>query len=837
MKTDALATSVEVCSDRFRSQEKTALSYSWVALRGCVGRWRTSLLLYVAICFTGLLAGAQQVNDLSNLDLGTLQQRAQAGDAEAQAEMGYRYINGRGVGANYNQARLWVDQSAGQGNARGAEMLAWFYSLGYGGLPRSETQAYKLLRLAAEQGRVSAQAGLAIDLKNGKGVCQDLAESAAWSRKAADHGSPGALLQLAIDYELGIGVSQDVAEARRWYEKGATLANDANFAIISKSALTRLDAWSASGQSIERVDLPAVGGCALSLETLAERGNAGDADAKAQRTLAEKQGDLPTRRLAALGDAGAEQHVGDIYFDNKDYERAEFWMKRALHNWGPGNGTTVAYALVKIAVMNYRPNEPIPPEEMAAMFRSSGPNGSSESDFRMMPATQVLKMLANANDIVVNIRGTNFPGHDRDDEEWGKACNGKRSKESAYAGENACFQVFTHYQRQALSDLTNAANLNYVMSALLRGCGIYAPSDDKAFRGRTCGLLGRTLYGIGNEEAGRAVWELAPGCYSQDERSGTPLNGCIRTLTGMDGQFFRDTNLKSSSDVIAVYSGEPHRLARMMWNSCTTIHDRESCEFLQSNGATVDMAAVGQMENARSEGIEEFRAQRKAENEQAQADAEARRNAIFSTLASMGGSNPTAVLDAGNRQAAALRAIGDANAGHRQNVVLQATSGGAQTIAASNSASYNTNSPSSSVPGNNTTNLSPGATSSAAKQETCPNTMYPDMGASCNPVRSMMQCVQVASSSWIGNASNQYFGLLTVVFTNTCTQTIRLTTEGGDPSTNSGGELSNVGAGQQYTFSDSQHNNLYFYVADDGTDCSVNNSRPGCNSSELLQTK
>lgn len=97
-----------------------------------------------------------------------------------------------------------------------------------------------------------------------------------------------------------------------------------------------------------------------------------------------------------------------------------------------------------------------------------------------------------------------------------------------------------------------------------------------------------------------------------------------------------------------------------------------------------------------------------------------------------------------------------------------------------------------------------------------------------------MQCVKVVSSSW--NSGAQNYGLLTVVFANTCTQPVRLITKGGEQS-NTDGELSNVGAGQQYTFSDSQHNNLYFYSADDGTDCSVNNSRPGCGSNQLLQTK
>jgi hypothetical protein len=277
----------------------------------------------------------------------------------------------------------------------------------------------------------------------------------------------------------------------------------------------------------------------------------------------------------------------------------------------------------------------------------------------------VLDLLQNAASIKVNPAGTRFPSKDRRAGEWFKGCNGTHSSDDYVQqtqGENACFQVLTTYGRDALSDPSNLANMQYIMSALIRGCGLYAPSTDKAFEGRTCGVLGAILYGIGNASAAKAVWELAPGCYSQDERAGTPMNGCVRAMTGRDSYLLNDLSLKPYLDLIGVFKSQPRRLARLMWESCTSIHDRESCEFLASNGATVDMAAVAAVENERHEGIQEFRAKNAAEAERARAASEERRNSILGALQAMGGSNPNAILDAGNQQAAAIRAIGDANA-------------------------------------------------------------------------------------------------------------------------------------------------------------------------------
>jgi hypothetical protein len=432
--------------------------------------------------------------------------------------------------------------------------------------------------------------------------------------------------------------------------------------------------------------------------------------------------DVPTQQKAELGDPSAEDTMGSHYEGLKDYEAATSWYTRASRYWSTGT-SNADFALVRLAVLRYKPNDPADLAETSV--DSAGPTtatGSpSQYDFRTLPAERVLALLENASSLKVNPDGTRLPLPDRRAGEWFKGCNGTRSSDDtvqADQGENACFQVFTNFGRAALGDPSNLANMQYIMAALIRGCGLYAPSADKAFEGRTCGLLGGILYGIGNASAAKAVWELAPGCYSQDERAGTPMNGCIRAMTGRDANLLSGLSLKPYQDLVGVFKFQPKRLVRIMWTSCSTIHDRDSCEFLSSNGATVDMSAVAAVENARHEGIQEFRERNAAELDQARADSENRRNAFLGALQAMGGSNPNAILNAGNQQAAAIGAIADANAARQRRDAQLRPSSPAPTVVSVSATTYPGAQPVISPPATQLTASNSGGASSPASSAT-----------------------------------------------------------------------------------------------------------------------
>jgi hypothetical protein len=120
-----------------------------------------------------------------------------------------------------------------------------------------------------------------------------------------------------------------------------------------------------------------------------------------------------------------------------------------------------------------------------------------------------------------------------------------------------------------------------------------------------------------------------------------------------------------------------------------------------------------------------------------------------------------------------------------------------------------------------------GPTTPGSVSEVCPHEVYPDAGYHCNPVKSLLQCVSVGQSDWPGNPPPGQVAVLTVSFQNICNQTIRLIAMSADPQAPMG-NLTNLPPKGNYVYVNQQHNNRYEYTADDGTDCSVNNSRPGC---------
>jgi TPR repeat protein len=73
---------------------------------------------------------------------------ARAGDAAAQAYLGYLYETGRGVPQSYVEAARWYRRSARQGNSDGQFLLGLVYDRGRG-VHRNPVSAYMWLNLSA----------------------------------------------------------------------------------------------------------------------------------------------------------------------------------------------------------------------------------------------------------------------------------------------------------------------------------------------------------------------------------------------------------------------------------------------------------------------------------------------------------------------------------------------------------------------------------------------------------------------------------------------------------------------------------------------------------------
>ncbi|MHB1202178.1 MAG: tetratricopeptide repeat protein [Acidithiobacillus sp.] len=92
--------------------------------------------------------------------LKTLLERAQAGDAAAQYNLGVQYFAGAGVPQNYLEAAKWYGAAADQGDAQAQFNLGLMFYSGTG-IPKNIAYAYELFSLAARQGDERARQGMA----------------------------------------------------------------------------------------------------------------------------------------------------------------------------------------------------------------------------------------------------------------------------------------------------------------------------------------------------------------------------------------------------------------------------------------------------------------------------------------------------------------------------------------------------------------------------------------------------------------------------------------------------------------------------------------------------
>ena len=141
-------------------------------------------LVAAAVILVALAVGAQAQTPF----VDALRARAEAGDAEAQVDLGVMYFVGDGVPQDYAEAVRWFRQAADQGLAPAQFSLGVAYGSGEG-VPQDEAEAVRWFRLAADQGHAVAQGGLGFMYANGRGVPQDYVVAHMWYNLAGAQSS------------------------------------------------------------------------------------------------------------------------------------------------------------------------------------------------------------------------------------------------------------------------------------------------------------------------------------------------------------------------------------------------------------------------------------------------------------------------------------------------------------------------------------------------------------------------------------------------------------------------------------------------------------------------
>lgn len=140
--------------------------------------------------------------------------------AEAQNNVGVRYINGEGVPQDHYRAVKLFQLSASQGLAVAQSNLGLMYTNGEG-VSKDDKEAVKWFRLAADQGLADAQSNLGLMYISGQGVSEDREEAMKWFRRAASQGHAEAQYNLGVAYDNGKGIPEDHKKTLKWYRLAA----------------------------------------------------------------------------------------------------------------------------------------------------------------------------------------------------------------------------------------------------------------------------------------------------------------------------------------------------------------------------------------------------------------------------------------------------------------------------------------------------------------------------------------------------------------------------------------------------------------------------------------
>jgi len=139
---------------------------------------------------------------------------AEAGNRDAQFNLGLIYENGLGVPADGAEAARWYRRAAEQEDRTAQAYLAEMYAKGLG-IERNDIEALRWYRRAAERGHAAAQYNVGLFLALGRGVAPDPVQAVAWMTVARESGAPRSELLDTLKRNLSEG---DLQQAQRYAE-------------------------------------------------------------------------------------------------------------------------------------------------------------------------------------------------------------------------------------------------------------------------------------------------------------------------------------------------------------------------------------------------------------------------------------------------------------------------------------------------------------------------------------------------------------------------------------------------------------------------------------------
>lgn len=177
-----------------------------------------------ALLIGGVLVLATSVSAAPNgePDLSSHKAAPEPRSVEQEIKLADDYFAGRGVAQDFEQSAYWFEKAANAGDPEAQMQMGYFYQAGIG-VTKDLARAANWYQLAASSGLANAKVNLAIVYLWGTGVNKNEQLAFQLMLEAAGKGSALADCYLGDMYYVGVGVPQDRAAGEKWYRKAAKL--------------------------------------------------------------------------------------------------------------------------------------------------------------------------------------------------------------------------------------------------------------------------------------------------------------------------------------------------------------------------------------------------------------------------------------------------------------------------------------------------------------------------------------------------------------------------------------------------------------------------------------
>jgi hypothetical protein len=189
----------------------------------------------IAFIFVGAVAHAQNTLVASpvNPDIPSTEFAPRPHSVDQEIKLAGNYFTGHGIAQDLKLSAYWYEKAAEAGDPEAQTQIGYFYEAGIG-VQKDPVRAFHWYQLAAAGGLATAKVNLGTAYLLGAGVPRNQQTAGELFHEAARKGSGLAACYIGYMHYFGDGVPRDSTAAEEWFVKGAKLHNPEAEYILGK---------------------------------------------------------------------------------------------------------------------------------------------------------------------------------------------------------------------------------------------------------------------------------------------------------------------------------------------------------------------------------------------------------------------------------------------------------------------------------------------------------------------------------------------------------------------------------------------------------------------------